>query len=84
MLLFDDVVKYLHERTRRRRGNVPAACSLAIALCEAAYRSKVITLGVPCRLVVWEKNRFAAIIRRAACLEEHQRCGPLYPLGDGP
>jgi hypothetical protein len=50
--------KYLEDRTRTRRGNLPAAFCLSTARCEAAYPSRVITLGTPCclrpgRKTVW-------------------------------
>ena len=52
--------KYLEDRTRTRPGNLPAAFSLSTARCEAAYPSRVITLGAPCGLTAREKNRLAS------------------------
>ena len=40
-----------------RRGKIPEVLSLSTARCEAAYPSKVITLGAPCCLAAREKNR---------------------------
>src|SRR4029077_603562 len=39
--------KYLQDRIRTRRGNVPASFRFVTARCDAAYPSKVITLGAP-------------------------------------
>src|SRR6266481_6720291 len=51
--------KYLQDRIRTRCGNVPASFRLVTARCDAAYPSKVITLGAPCCSVALEKNRLS-------------------------